>query len=184
LAKKTAARTRRGVPRTARTSGLKPDALEILVLEHRRFEALLAQGAATTERARKGRRQLLDSLISELAAHEVMEEQVLYPALLSNFHTRETLTEGFNEHDNAEAIANQLKAISTDDPEWGAKFRELKVILQEHMDHEEKHLFPVARAAFSGEELRDLAEQMLALRPPRRSPTPRRRRSENKQEAP
>ena len=154
---------------TARTPGPKPDALEILVLEHRRFEALLAQGEATTERARKGRRQLLDSLVSELTAHEWMEEHVLYPALLSYSHTRETLTEGLHEHDSAEAIANELKAISTDDAEWGVRFRALKEILQRHMDHEEKHLFPVARGVFSREELRDLAEQMLASRPPRRT---------------
>jgi iron-sulfur cluster repair protein YtfE (RIC family) len=174
VAKKTASRTRGGTRSTGRTPGPKPDALEILVLEHRRFEALLAQGEATTERARKGRRQLLDSLVSELTAHERMEEQVLYPALLSYSHTRETLTEGLHEHDSAEAIVNELRDISTDDAEWGVRFRVLKEILQHHMDHEEKHLFPVARGVFSREELRDLAEQMLASRPPRRSPTRRR----------
>ncbi|HVH55043.1 MAG TPA: hemerythrin domain-containing protein [Vicinamibacterales bacterium] len=174
MAKKTASRTRGGTRSTGRTPGPKPDALEILVLEHRRFEALLAQGEATTERARKGRRQLLDSLVSELTAHERMEEQVLYPALLSYSHTRETLTEGLHEHDSAEAIVNELRDISTDDAEWGVRFRVLKEILQHHMDHEEKHLFPVARGVFSREELRDLAEQMLASRPPRRSPTRRR----------
>lgn len=170
MAHKRAARTRGGTRSTAKRPGQKPDALEILVLEHRRFEALLAQGEGLTERARKGRRQLLDSLMSELAAHERMEEQVLYPALLSYSHTRETLTEGLHEHDSAEAIVNELEAIPTDDVEWGVRFKALKESLQDHMDHEEKHLFPVARGVFSREELRDLAEQMLALRPQRDSP--------------
>jgi len=174
VAKKTASRTRGGTRSTGRTPGPKPDALEILVLEHRRFEALLAQGEATTERARKGRRQLLDSLVSELTAHERMEEQVLYPALLSYSHTRETLTEGLHEHDSAEAIVNELRDISTDDAEWGVRFRVLKEILQHHMDHEEKHLFPVARGIFSRQQLRDLAEQMLASRP---QPRPAARKS-------
>lgn len=175
MARKTTARTRRGTRNTARTPGPKPDALEILVLEHRRFKALLAQGEATTERARKGRRRLLDTLVSELAAHEVMEEQVLYPALLSYPHTRETLTEGLHEHDGADAIVNELKAVSTNDAEWDVRFRVLKEYLRHHMDHEEQHLFPVARGVISREELRDLAEQMLASRPPQRSPTRRRR---------
>ena len=34
---------------------------------------------------------------------------VLYPALLSYSHTRETLTEGLHEHDSAENIANELR---------------------------------------------------------------------------
>lgn len=140
------------------------NALEILALEHRRFEALLEQGMATTERAGRRRRQLLERLASELAAHERMEEQVLYPALLAYSHTRETLMEGHHEHDSAEVILNELKGISTDDPEWGVRFRMLKENLQHHMNDEEKHLFPVARGAFSREQLRELAERMLALR--------------------
>jgi hypothetical protein len=171
LAKKTIARTSRGARSTRRRPGRKLDALEILASEHRRFEALLAQGEATTVRARKGRRQLLDRLASELASHEWMEEQVIYPALLTGSHTRETLTEGLHDHDSAEVILNELKAISTDDAEWGVRFRALRANLQHHIDHEEKHLFAVARSALSGGELRDLGEQMLAVRPPRRSPT-------------
>lgn len=172
---KTAA-PRRGGPRSsAKRPGHKPDALEILVLEHRRFDALLAQGEALTERARKGRRQLLQSLMSELAVHERMEEQILYPALLSYSHTRETLTEGFHEHDSAVAIVDELEAIPTDDVEWGVRFKALKKSLQDHMEHEEQHLFPVARGVFSREELRGLAQRMLALKPQRRSPGGRRR---------
>ena len=175
MAKKKPVRTTARTRSPAKAPGPRPDALELLELEHRRFEALLAQGEAMTARAAKGRRQLLDSLVSELAAHEWMEEHVLYPALLSYAHTRETLTEGLHEHDGAEAVANELKGIPTDDAEWGVRFRALKETLQRHMDHEETHLFPVARGVFSREELRDLAEQMLASRPPRRSPTRRRR---------
>ena len=100
-----------------------------------------------------------------------MEEHVLYPALLSYSHTRETLTEGLHEHDSAETLANELEGIPTDDPAWGVRFRALKENLQRHMDHEEQHLFPVVRGVFSREQLRDLAEQMLASRPPRRAQT-------------
>lgn len=167
MAKRNTARTRVEGRSPARKPTLKPDALEILEAEHRRFETLLAQGETTTARASKRRRELLDSLVSELAAHEWMEEHVLYPALLSYSHTRETLTEGLHEHDGAEAIISELRGIPTADAAWGLKFSALKETLQRHMDHEEKHLFPVVRGVFSREELRDLAEQMLASKPPR-----------------
>lgn len=166
---KTAARAS-GATRIIAQRGPKPDALDILMAEHRRFEALLAKGEGLTERAKKGRRQLLDRLMTELAVHEMMEEQVLYPALLSYAHTRETLTEGHHEHDSAEAIVNELKALPAEDARWGMRFKALKENLQHHMDHEEQHLFPVARGTFSREQLRDLAEDMVAVRRQQRSP--------------
>ena len=171
MAQKTAGRGRDAPRSPAKTPSPKPDALEILIMEHRRFDALLAQG----ERTRKGRRELLESLIAELAAHERMEEQVLYPALLSYSHTRETLTEGLHEHDSAEALENALRGIPTDGEEWDVRFKALKENLQHHMEHEERHLFPVARGLFSREQLQELAGQMRAVSPARRPPARRRR---------
>ena len=52
-------------------------------------EKLLEEGEKTTERAAKGRRELLATLIAELNVHEAIEEQVLYPALKPHAATRE-----------------------------------------------------------------------------------------------
>ena len=58
-------------------------------------EALLKQGEETTTRAAKGRAALLKTLTAELAAHELKEEKVLYPALKRHHDARDIVLEGY-----------------------------------------------------------------------------------------
>jgi hypothetical protein len=147
------------------TRGSKPDAIELLEREHRRFEELLKQGEETTERARATRRELLATLVSELNAHELMEEKVLYPALQAHSQTREIALEGFEEHHVADLILNELREVATNDEAWGAKFSVLKENVEHHIKEEEGNMFRLARGIFSREELRELAARMLKVRP-------------------
>jgi iron-sulfur cluster repair protein YtfE (RIC family) len=146
-------------------SGSKPDAVELLEREHRRFEKLLKQGEETTEQARAGRREVLATLVSELNAHELMEEKVLYPALRAHPQAREVVLEGFEEHHVADLIVNELRDVATSDEAWGAKFKVLKENIEHHIKEEEGNMFRLARGIFSREELRLLAARMQKVRP-------------------
>ena len=143
----------------------KPDAIELLEREHRRFEDLLKQGEETTERARATRRELLSTLTSELNAHELMEEKVLYPALQTHAQAREIVLEGFEEHHVADLIVKELHEVATNDEAWGAKFKVLKENIEHHIKEEEGNMFRLARGIFPREELRLLAARMLKVRP-------------------
>jgi hypothetical protein len=145
-----------------------PDALELLEREHRRFEELLAQGEATTERGAETRRRLLDTLAAELDAHELMEEKVLYPALQSHPEARDIVLEAYEEHHVADVIVRELRAVAADDEQWGAKFKVLKENIHHHIEEEEGEMFRAARGLLSRDQLRDLAREMVALKPPRR----------------
>jgi hypothetical protein len=146
-------------------SGARLDAIELLEREHRRFENLLKQGEETTERARAGRREVLATLVSELNAHELMEEKVLYPALQAHPQAREIVLEGFEEHHVADLIVNELRDVATSDEAWGAKFKVLKENIEHHIQEEEGNMFRLARGIFSREELRMLAARMQKIRP-------------------
>jgi hypothetical protein len=147
---------------TPRTT--KPDAIELLEREHRRFEELLKQGEETTERARASRRELLATLTAGLNTHELMEEKVLYPALEGHPQAREVALEGFEEHHVADMILTELRDVSTSDEGWGAKFKVLKENIEHHIREEEGNMFRLARGIFSRQELRQLAARMLKLR--------------------
>ena len=140
------------------------DAIELLLREHRRFEQLLKEGEETTERARKGRRELLATLTSELNAHELMEEKVLYPALQSHPQARDIVLEGYEEHHVADLIVAELQQVATNDEQWGAKFKVLKENIEHHIEEEEGEMFRTARGLFSREELLALADRMRAVR--------------------
>ncbi len=141
------------------------DALTLLEQEHRRFEDLLKEGEATTERARKTRRELLKTLTSELNAHELKEEKALYPALQSHPEARGIVLEGYEEHHVADAIVRELHEVATDDEAWGAKFKVLKENIEHHIKEEEREMFRIARGILSREDLQELGARMRALAP-------------------
>jgi hemerythrin superfamily protein len=140
------------------------DPFELLMSDHRRFEQLLKEGEDSTERARKGRRELLQALEKELTVHETIEERILYPALEPHPEARKTTLEGYEEHHTADTILSELKGVATNDEKWPAKFKVLKENITHHISEEERLMFPAARGVLPREEQLALGARMRALR--------------------
>jgi len=140
------------------------DPIELLMADHRRFEQLLKEGEDSTERAKKGRREIIRALASELTVHEAIEEQILYPALEPHPEARKTALEGYEEHHVADGILNELKDVATDDEKWAAKFKVLKENITHHISEEERLMFPAARGVLEREELLALGARMRVLK--------------------
>jgi hemerythrin-like domain-containing protein len=138
------------------------DAIALLEADHRRMEELMKRGEDTTKRAVQGRRELLDKLTAELTAHELIEEQVLYPALQAHPEATDIVLEGFQEHHVADLIVKELHEVATDNEQWGAKFKVLKENIEHHIEEEEGEMFRTARAVFSQDELEAMGAQMAA----------------------
>jgi hypothetical protein len=141
-----------------------PDAITLLETDHRRLESLLKQGEETTERAVKGRTDLLDTITAELTVHELIEEKVLYPALKAHAEAREIVLEGYQEHHIADVIVRELHEVSKNDERWGAKFKVLKENIEHHIEEEEGKMFRTARAVLSREDLQTLGARMAAMK--------------------
>jgi hemerythrin-like domain-containing protein len=148
-----------------------PDAITLLETEHRYMEKLFRQGEETTERAVKGRTDLLETLTSVLNEHELIEENVLYPALKAHPEARDIVLEGYQEHHVADVLVRELHQVSADDEQWGAKFKVLKESIEHHIKEEERGMFPTARGVLSREELQALGARMLEMK---ERPLPRR----------
>jgi hemerythrin-like domain-containing protein len=140
------------------------DPIALLKTDHRRFENLLKEGEATTERAKKGRREILKALTSELNVHEAIEEQVLYPALEPHAEAHDIVLESFQEHHVADMQIKELHEVATNDEQWGAKFKVLKESVEHHISEEENRMFPAARGVLPKEELLALGAKMRALK--------------------
>lgn len=140
------------------------DAITLLETDHRRFEQWLKQGEETTERAIKGRTELLNTLTTALNLHELVEERILYPALKSHPETRDIVLEGYQEHHVADVLTRELHTLTADDERWGAKFKVLKESLEHHIQEEEGEMFRKARGIFSREELQALGAQMAKMK--------------------
>jgi hypothetical protein len=140
------------------------DALTLLETDHRRLEDLLKRGEDTTERARKQRTGLLNTITAELGAHELIEEKLLYPALKKHPEAHDIVLEGFQEHHVADLIVKELHEVATDDEQWGAKFKVLKENIEHHIQEEEGPMFRTARGVMSREELQALGAQMARMK--------------------
>jgi len=140
------------------------DAITLLETDHRRLESLLKQGEDTTERAIKGRRELLATLSKALTIHEMIEEKVLYPALKEFPEARDIVLEGFQEHHVADLIAKELEGVSTTDEQWGAKFKVLKENIEHHIQEEEGPMFRTARGVMPADRLELLGARMAKMK--------------------
>lgn len=140
------------------------DAITLLENDHRRFETLLEQGEATTERAVKSRTTVLNTLTAELNLHELVEEKILYPALKAHPETRDIVLEGYQEHHVADVLTRELVQLPSDDEQWGAKFKVLKESLEHHIKEEEREMFVKARGIFSRDELLRLGTEIARMK--------------------
>lgn len=140
------------------------DPILLLEADHRRFETLLKDGEASTERAKKGRRDILKALTSELTVHEALEEKLLYPALEPHQEAHDLVLESFQEHHVADLVIKELHEVATDDEQWGAKFKVLKENVTHHISEEENKMFPIARGVLSREDQLALGAKMRALK--------------------
>ena len=140
------------------------DAVTLLETDHRRLEDLLKQGEETTERAIKGRTELLNTLTRELNAHELIEEKLFYPALGKHPEAKDIVLEGFQEHHVADLIVKELHAMARGNEQWGAKFKVLKENIEHHIKEEEGPMFRTARGVMGRDELLQLGQRMARMR--------------------
>lgn len=140
------------------------DAIALLEADHRRLEALLKQGEDTTERAVKGRADLLRTITSELNVHELIEEKILYPALQAHSEARDIVLEGFQEHHVADLVLKELHEVAENTEQWGAKFKVFKENIEHHIKEEEGPMFRTARGILSRDQLRDMGAEMRAMK--------------------
>src|SRR5204863_8406406 len=106
----------------------------------------------------KTRRHLLETLTRELNEHELIEEQLLYPALEPHAESRAIVLEGYEEHHVADVITKELHDVRPDDERWAAKFKVLKESLEHHIQEEERLMFRTARAVLTREELTEMGK--------------------------
>ncbi len=138
------------------------DAIRLLTDDHDALKKLLEQGDQTTERGVKTRTDLLQRIKTELTAHEIIEEEIFYPALKEHPKAKELVLEAYEEHHVVDTVMAELEQTSVDDEVWGAKFTVMKENIEHHIEEEEGEMFPQARQVFDTDELKALGEQMSA----------------------
>jgi hemerythrin-like domain-containing protein len=138
------------------------DALTLLRNDHDKVKSLLSELEPTTERAEKTRTELFQKIKTELTVHEIIEEEIFYPALKEHPKAREIVLEGYEEHGVVDTIMGELEALPVDDETWGPKAKVMIENIEHHIEEEEGEMFQKARQVFDREELEELGRVMEA----------------------
>ena len=136
------------------------DAIAMLKEDHDKVKGLLTQLESTTERGVKTRQELFATIKTELTVHEIIEEEIFYPALKEHPKAEEIVLEGYEEHHVVDTIMGELEGLPVDHESWGAKAKVMKENIEHHIEEEESQMFPKARQVFEREELESLGERM------------------------
>jgi hemerythrin-like domain-containing protein len=136
------------------------DAISLLKADHDKVKKLLSELETTTERGVKTRTELFDRIKTELTVHEVIEEEIFYPALKEHPKAVDIVLEGYEEHHVVDVLMGELERLPVDDETWGAKAKVMQENIEHHIEEEEGDMFVKARQVFDAAELRELGERM------------------------
>ncbi len=123
------------------TSGATGDWFDALKAEHALTLAIFDKIEATDDSQTTMRSHLLAKLKYALTKHALEEENVVYPALRqANFATdADHLGE---EHGYVKTYLYELETLPNDSPEWLARVRDFRQMIEGHMREEENEIFP------------------------------------------
>ena len=148
------------------------DVVDVLTTDHREATELIEQIRAATDPDQ--RRDLADSLISELVRHSVAEEMYVYPAMRDHLpNGDEAVEHDTSEHKELEALMKQLESAEASSPVFLETVDEIAAALRDHIRDEEDEQFPQLRThvpAAQLVELKDKVETAKKVAPTRPHP--------------
>lgn len=141
------------------SSGATGDWFDALKTEHEMALALFDKIEATDDSQTMARSHLLAKLKYALGKHAHEEEAILYPALrqANSAHDADALNA---EHGYVKTYLYELETMANDSPEWLARVRDFRAMLEEHMRMEEEEVFPAFRNTLSDDQNAKLTSMM------------------------
>lgn len=138
------------------------NALTMLEADHVKVKGLLAELESTTERGVKTRSELFATLKGELTIHEIIEEEIFYPALKAHPKANDIVLEGYQEHHVVDLLMGELERLDVADETWGPKAKVMQENIEHHIEEEEGEMWTAARRVFERSELEELGKRMMA----------------------
>jgi hemerythrin superfamily protein len=135
------------------------DWMDALKAEHEMTLAIFDKIEATTDDQRMMRSHLLAKLKAALGKHAIEEEMVIYPALRQANETDQA-DELNSDHGYVKTYLYELETMANDDPQWLARVRDFRTMIEEHMREEENEIFPRLHGKLSDAQNANLTTMM------------------------
>jgi hemerythrin superfamily protein len=133
------------------------DPMRLLKSDHREVERLLDRLSDSDEGTE--RRSMVDELVTKLALHMQIEEELIYPLVAAEVGAEDE-EEAEIEHGLAREGLSKLESM-VEAPGFGAAVEMLKGGIKHHVEEEEKEILPELRTAMERDAWQELGEQIL-----------------------
>lgn len=127
--------------------------------EHGEVDALMKRCAASQDPA--VREELFVEIKKQLLSHAKGEEREFYSVLKKHTETRELAEHAIDEHHEVEQTLEQLGRMDFGSDEWAETFEELMDDVKEHVEEEEKDLFPKAEHVLDADRAKEIEKRYL-----------------------
>jgi len=140
------------------------DAVDLLLRDHRVIQAIAEQLDAADEPTEI--RGLFLLLVELLAAHEAVEQQVIFPALRASLEGagRDALEARMGEHEELNELLAEMRGLAPDDFAFTKRASALALEIEEHLRREEETVLTRMRESLSRDQLAEMAERALEVR--------------------
>jgi hemerythrin-like domain-containing protein len=133
------------------------NAIKMLEEQHRQIEKLFQELEKVPPGTQKS--ETFDDLADVLAVHAAIEERHFYPSV-NKRPTEGTLLESVEEHLAIKRVLADLLALDDEDQTFEAKLKVLKDEVRQHVEHEERNLFPKVAQLFDPDLLDEIGAAM------------------------
>ena len=140
-----------------------PNAITLLKADHATVKRRCRELESSGDRAVKLREQLVSQIEQEIKVHSQLEEELFYPAFKAaaeDTENEDLFYEATEEHHVVDMVLPALKAANPKSPEFKAKAKVLKDLLEHHIQEEETEMFVEARRLLDDAQLRELGDAM------------------------
>lgn len=140
---------------------LGPDAVELLVSQHRDIDELFQRFEDLSPRPSQKKDDLVRDIITNLVRHAEIEEQIFYPTVAAEVpDVEEAVQEDLEEHHVVEVLLWELDHMTSDGERFDAKVKVLIENVRHHVEEEEDELLPAVRDAMDEDARRRLGGAM------------------------
>jgi hemerythrin superfamily protein len=140
------------------------DAIELLVRDHRSIEALVDQLDATADPVET--LGLFMRIVEQLAAHEAVEQEIVFPAFRASLETdgEKTLDQRIGEHEELNELLAEMRNLAPDGFNFIKRESAFVLEIKEHFRREEVTVFTRMRESLSADQLAEMADRALTVK--------------------
>lgn len=114
-------------------------AIELIKADHEKVKSLFEEFESAEEESEKER--VCVSTLRELIIHDMLEEELLYPAMRKTLE-KELLDEAAEEHHVVKFLFTELAQMKPDHDKYDARYKVMSELVKHHIEEEEGEMFP------------------------------------------